>query len=138
TAARRPAARARPRAYARGGVVALPTPGALLGGLPAGGVLDALAGISQHRLLDRLNRGRMWIGVVAFALIGIVAMQLWIVKLGTGIGRALETEARLQRENSVLSIEDAEFSAGERVEALAAARGMVPSAPGTVRFDHAH
>jgi hypothetical protein len=138
TSARRPAARTHTRAAARGGAVALPMPGALLGGLQLGGVLDALAGISQPRLLDRLIRGRTWIGVVAFALIGIVAMQLWIVKLGTGIGRALESEARLQRENSVLSIENARFSAGERVETLAAARGMVPSAPGTVRFDASH
>jgi hypothetical protein len=113
-------------------------PGALLGGLRIGGLLDALEGISRHRLLDRLIRGRAWIGVVAFALIGIVAMQLWIVKLGVGIGRALEHEALLQRENATLSIEDTRLSAGERVEALAAARGMVVATPGSVRFDASH
>jgi hypothetical protein len=110
-------------------------PGSLLGGLRIGGLLEALDGISRHRLLDRLIRGRAWIGVVAFALIGIVAMQLWIVKLGVGIGRALEHEALLQRENAALSIQDTRLSDGERVEALAAARGMVVAAPGSVRFD---
>lgn len=88
-----------------------------------------------HRLLDRLIRGRAWIGIVAFALIGIVAMQLWIVKLGYGIGRAVEHEGLLRRENSALGIENAELSSGERVERLAAAKGMVEAAPGALRFD---
>ncbi len=128
------AARARTLAPPRGGALALPLPSVRLG-LPTGGLLEALAGVTEHRLLDRLIRGRGWIGLVAFALIGIVAMQLWIVKLGVGIGRALEHEAFLQRENAALSVADTRLSAGERVEALAAARGMVAAAPGSVRFE---
>ncbi len=128
------AVRARTYAPARGGALALPLPSVRLG-LPAGGLLETLAGVTEHRFLDRLIRGRGWIGLVAFALIGIVAMQLWIVKLGVGIGRALEHEAFLQRENAALSVADTRLSAGERVEALAAARGMVAAAPGSVRFD---
>jgi len=89
----------------------------------------------SHRLLDRLIGGRAWIGIVAFALIGIVAMQLWIVKLGVGIGHAIEHEGLLRRENSALSIEDAQLASGERVEQLAAARGMVEAAPGALHFD---
>jgi hypothetical protein len=118
------------RAVPRGGAVALPAPGGF-----ALGLLDALAGISKQRWLDRLIHGRAWIAVVAFALIGIVAMQLWVVKLGVGIGRALEHEGLLQRENATLSIEDAQLSSGERVEQLAAARGMVVASPGALRFD---
>jgi hypothetical protein len=122
------------RAYtpARGGAVALPAPGGL-----AAGLLEALAGISSSRWLDRLIRGRAWIGLLAFALIGIVAMQLWVVKLGVGIGRALEHEGLLQRENAALSIEDAKLSSGERVEQLAAARGMVVAPPGALHFETA-
>ncbi|MFI5004456.1 MAG: hypothetical protein ACHQE6_05520 [Solirubrobacterales bacterium] len=77
----------------------------------------------------------MWIGLVAFALIGIVAMQLWVVKLGVGIGRALEHAALLQRENSTLAIEDSALASGERVERLAVAKGMVPAPPGALHFD---
>jgi cell division protein FtsL len=87
------------------------------------------------RLLDRLIRGRAWIGVVAFALIGIVAMQLWVVKLGVGIGRALEHVELLQRENSTLAIEDSALSSGERIERLALAEGMVIAPPGALHFD---
>jgi hypothetical protein len=90
------------------------------------------------RLLDRLIRRpptRAWIALVAFALIGIVAMQLWVVKLGVGIGRALEHAELLQRENSTLAIEDSALASGERVERLAVAKGMVPAPPGALRFD---
>jgi hypothetical protein len=72
---------------------------------------------------------------VAFALIGIVAMQLWVVKLGVGIGRAIEHTELLQRENSALAIEDSALSSGERIEQLALAKGMVPAAPGALHFD---
>ena len=67
--------------------------------------LSAPAQRAQHarrrsagsRLLDRLIRSRVWIALVAFALIGIVGMQLWMLKLNGGIGRAIEHESYLQR-----------------------------------------
>jgi cell division protein FtsL len=102
---------------------------------PAG--LAPLAGLVARTpgLLDRLVRGRALIAIVAFALIGIVAAQLWVVKLGVGIGRAIEHEGLLRRENSALSIEDSRLSSAERIERLAAARGMVVAAPGALHFD---
>jgi cell division protein FtsL len=87
------------------------------------------------RLLDRLIGGRAWIAVIAFALIGIVGMQLWVVKLGVGIGRAVEHTQLLQQENSVLSAEDSALSSGERIERLALAKGMVPASPAALHFD---
>ncbi len=87
------------------------------------------------RLFDRLIGGRAWIAVIAFALIGIVGMQLWVVKLGVGIGRAVEHTQLLQQENSVLSAEDSALSSGERVERLALAKGMVPASPAALHFD---
>jgi hypothetical protein len=88
------------------------------------GLISALESLAQHRLLDRLIRGRTWIGIVAFALIGIVTLQLGLLKLSGGIGRALEHEALLQRENAALSIENSELAAGTGVEARAAQAGM--------------
>jgi cell division protein FtsL len=87
------------------------------------------------RLLDRLIGGRAWIAVIAFALIGIVGMQLWVVKLGVGIGRAVEHTLLLQQENSALSAEDSALSSGERIERLALAKGMVPASPVALHFD---
>jgi cell division protein FtsL len=98
------------------------------------GLLAALDSLAQHRLLDRLIRGRVWIGLVAFALIGIVTLQLGLLKLNGGIGRALEHEALLQRENAALSIENSELAAGTRVEQKAAKLGMAFVPAGALRF----
>ena len=99
------------------------------------GLIAALESLSRHQLLDRLtNRGRTWIALVAFALIGIVTLQLGLLKLNAGIGRALEHEALLQRENAALSIENSELAAGDRVQARAAQMGMQFVPPGTLRF----
>jgi cell division protein FtsL len=99
------------------------------------GVLRGLEGLSSHRLLDRLIRGRLWIGIIAFALIGIVTLQLGLLKLNSGIGRALERAATLQRENAALSIENSELAAGNRVESQAASRlGMKLVPLGGLRF----
>lgn len=94
----------------------------------------ALDGVSRSALLERLIRGRVWIGLLAFALIGIVAMQLIVLKLNTEIGGILRREISLQRANAQLGIEDSEGSSGGRVEPLATAAGMTFTAPGTLRF----
>jgi len=95
------------------------------------GVFEA---VSASALLDRLIRGRIWIGLLAFSLIGIVAMQLVVLKLNTGIGGTLTREATLQRENAQLGIEDSMYSAESRVAPLAAAAGMTLAPAGTVHF----
>jgi hypothetical protein len=97
-------------------------------------VSDRFQSISSSALLDRLIRGRLWIGLLAFALIGIVAMQLLVLELNTGVGRSLRREALLQRENAQIGIQDSMASAGERVEPLAAATGMTIAAPGSLHF----
>ncbi|HEU0251069.1 MAG TPA: hypothetical protein VFR48_10135 [Solirubrobacteraceae bacterium] len=90
--------------------------------------------MSDNALLDRLVRGRLWIGLLAFALIGIVAMQLLVLKLNTGIGATLAREAALQRSNAQLGIEAATGSGEGRIEPLAAATGMTFAPSGSVHF----
>jgi hypothetical protein len=94
--------------------------------------------LAARRLLDQTMRSRIWIAFVAFALIGIVAMQLWLLKLNTGIGRAIEHESLLQRTNSALSAEDSAMSAGDLVERQAIADGMTIVPPGALLFLHVH
>ncbi len=97
-------------------------------------VLDALNGVTRSGALDRLIRGRIWIAVIAFALIGIVALQLLVLQLNANIGRTLAREAQLQRENAALSIEGSELASGERVESKAALLGMQLVPVGSLRF----
>jgi len=77
---------------------------------------------------------RIWIGLVAFALIGIVTLQLGLLKLNAGIGRALEHEAVLQRENAALSIENSEMASSSRITSWAARQGMEPVPMESLRF----
>jgi hypothetical protein len=96
--------------------------------------IDGFEGISGSAFVDRLTRGRLWIGLLAFALIGIVAMQLLVLKLNTGIGHTLGRVETLQRKNAQLGIEDSMYSAEDRVAPLAAAEGMTLAPAGTVHF----
>lgn len=90
--------------------------------------------LTDAPLLDRLLAGRAWIVLVGFLLIGIVAMQVSLLELNAGIGRAVDTSSRLQRENAELRASVSRMSAGDRVEAAAARLGMVMPDAGTVRF----
>ena len=99
-----------------------------------GRAAEAAAALTPARLLDRLVRSRSWIVVVAFALIGIVAMQLWLLKLNGGIGRAIEHEGLLQRTNAALSAENSSMAAGDLVEQQAIASGMRIVSPGSLIF----
>jgi hypothetical protein len=96
--------------------------------------IDALEGISSNALLDRLIRGRIWIGLLAFALIGIVAMQLLVLKLNTGIGHTITRAAMLERQNAQLNVENSMSSGENLIEPLAAAAGMTLAPAGTVHF----
>ncbi|HXD53815.1 MAG TPA: hypothetical protein VN618_03595 [Solirubrobacteraceae bacterium] len=127
----RPAHRARPQAPPARRVA---TEG---GGLVLS-LLGALEALSSHRALDRLIRGRLWIGIVAFALIGIVALQLGLLKLNSGIGRALETQGVLQRENAALAIENSELASGGRVETEAQRLGMRLTGVSALKFHDSH
>ena len=119
-ARRAPAARTRAVSQRTGGVVL--------------GLLAALESLSQHRLMDRLIRSQVWIGLVAFALIGIVTLQLGLLKLNATIGRALEHEALLQRQNAALQIENSELAADREVVSRAERLGMVSVPLGALRF----
>jgi cell division protein FtsL len=102
------------------------------------GLLELLQSISRHSALDRLIRGRAWIAIVVFALLGIVTLQLTLLKLNAGIGRSLERGALLQRENAALSIENSELAAGARIEAQAEHLGMSLVPAGSLKFLRAH
>jgi hypothetical protein len=97
-------------------------------------MIDAVDRLSRSALLERLIRSRVWIGLLAFSLIGIVAMQLLILKLNTDVGHVLARATTLQRENTSMQIADSQTSAGSLVEPTAAAAGMTVAAPGSLHF----
>ncbi len=94
----------------------------------------ALAALPDARVLDRLSRGRLWIGILAVGLVGIVFLQISLLKLNTGISRAVETGQTLERQNTALKSELSALAGGERIQESAAAMGFVLPATGQPRF----
>ncbi len=125
-----------PRRLAAGRGVAARRPQRLAyGGVAiASRVAGVAVDVSASRLMDRLVRGRVWIGVVAFCLIGLVATQVSLLKLNSGIGRAVQTASTLERSNASLRAEISRLSAGDRIQRLAVAGGMVMPAPADVTY----
>jgi cell division protein FtsL len=103
----------------------------------APGVPARLRALPEHPLVDRLLRGRAWIWLVGAALMGIVAMQVSLLKLNTGISRAVQATTTLERANVQLESEIARLASNERISRIAAERGMVAPPAGSVVYVHA-
>lgn len=79
----------------------------------------------DHRLIDRLVRGRGWIPVIAILLLGLVVMQVSLLRLNSGISRAVETTATLERQNDELRASIARLASSERIQTAASHLGML-------------
>ena len=90
--------------------------------------------LPDHKLLDRLVRGRWWIPVLGVMLAGIVAMQVEVLKLGASMGRSLERNSVLSSENASLRQSVATLGDDQRIEQLASSMGMVMPPPQAVGF----
>jgi cell division protein FtsL len=126
--ARRPAQRPRPRP------VPAPTRGRRVSG-PATAPRTRTAAAPRAKaaeltLLDRVVRGRLWIVLLTSALVGLVFLQVSLLKLNSGIGRAVQTSSTLERQNSVLRAEVSRLDSGERIQGAAQGLGLVMPAPG--------
>ena len=90
--------------------------------------------VPDARVLDRLIRGRLWIGLIAGALVVLVFMQVSLLKLNTGISADVLTTQNLQRDNAELRASVSSLDSGQRIQDIAAARGMVMPDDGQLRF----
>ena len=68
-------------------------------------VADSAVNVSTSRAMDRVVRSRAWVVILGLGLIGIVAMQVSMLKLNAGIGRAVESVATLERSNASMKAE---------------------------------
>jgi cell division protein FtsL len=124
---------ARPRPAQRPPVRAprtAPPPGAAI----ARRVARRAAALPDARLLDRLIRGRAWIAIVGVMLIGLVFLQVSLLRLNTGIGSSVQQAASLERANQQLRDQVSALDSDERIHQVAEDLGMVMPAPGDVRY----
>jgi hypothetical protein len=120
-----------------------------VGGVPAGALaggraltrprqrtsaFERLGRLPDHRVVDGLLRSRGWIVVIGVLLGGIVAMQVSLLKLNSGISRAVEASSTLERQNADMQANIARLSSGQRVSSNAAKENMVFPPAGDVRY----
>jgi hypothetical protein len=90
--------------------------------------------LPDHRWLDSLLRSRAWIWLFGVALGGIVFMQVSLLGMNAGIGRAVADSTTLQHSNAALEEQVAELSSGDRVRAQATKLGLLSPSAGDVGF----
>ncbi len=93
-----------------------------------------LRSLPDHPLLDRLVRGRAWIPLLGVMLVGIVAMQVELLKLNASTGRSIELIGSLQGRNDLLHAQVASASDPNRIERLAGRMGMTMPGPASITF----
>jgi cell division protein FtsL len=116
----------------RAGAPAVTLPAPSLPRLPS--VADVLRGLPDARWLDRLIRGQGWVVLVGVALIGVVALQVSLLKLNSGIGASIERSSTLERSNADLRAEVSKLSSEERIQQVAGRLGLQMPHAGDVGF----
>ncbi len=104
------------------------------GPTPQARAVALVRSLPDHRLIDRLVRGRSWIPLIGVMLAGIVAMQVELLKLNTSIGRSISLSSALQSRNDLLRASISALSDSQRIERLATRLGMVMPGPTSILF----
>ena len=84
--------------------------------------------------LGRLFRGRGAIVVLGAALLGLVFLQVSLLKLNTAISVNVERAAKLERSNAQARASVSKLDAGRRIQDVAGQLGMVMPAAGSICF----
>jgi cell division protein FtsL len=85
-------------------------------------------------VLDALLQGRAWIALVGVLLAGIVFFNVDLLQLNRDIAQTAQRAASVKRENARLRLEVARLASTERIQEVAARRGLELPAPGDVRY----
>jgi cell division protein FtsL len=85
-------------------------------------------------LLDAILHGRIWIGIVFALLAGIVFFNVDLLQMNREIAATAGKVSEVKRENSRLRGELARLGSSERIQQVAAERGLVLPAPAEVRY----
>jgi len=101
---------------------------------PVSGFAAVVIRLIDHPWLERLVRGRAWIAIVATALLGIVAVQVALLRLGAQVGtQTAAVNAMIQRNAAmVATIGGLEANSGLGIPA--SRLGMLYPPPGAVTY----
>ena len=126
---RRPAAAParRSRVTPPGGVVRMPA-------TAVAGTAGAVSRIADSPLVVGMTRSRLWIGVLAVLLGGIVAIQVIGLSLSAQSSANAEKINELQEQNSVQGARAARRGSLDKIGQVAAAEGLDTVAPKGIRY----
>ena len=85
-------------------------------------------------VLDALLHGRAWIALVFVLLAGIVFFNVDLLRMNREIAVTAERAKAVKLENARLRTDIARLGSSERIQRVAAERGLVLPAPGEVRY----
>lgn len=91
-------------------------------------------GLHKSSLLDRLLRGRGWIGLLGVLLIGLVFLNVALLKLNAQAGRNVEAARKLRIANADLGGRVTRLSSAERIQRAGEELGFVSPAPGNIHY----
>jgi hypothetical protein len=99
------------------------------------GTAGAVSGLAESGLVHRLTRGRLWIGVLASLLVGIVALNVLALSFNASSSKATRQTEALNRQISTLRAHIAASGvSNEHVHALASEEGMTVPEPGSIGY----
>jgi hypothetical protein len=94
--------------------------------------------LPDSRLLDRLMRGRAWIGLLGVLLIGLVALNVSLLKLNAQAGQNAEKAKALRIQNTQLRAKVSRLASAKRLERAGRELGLGMPVAGRVRYLVAH
>jgi hypothetical protein len=102
--------------------------------LAVGRTAAAVGGIADSGVVVRLTRSRLWIGVLAALLTGIVALNVIALSFNASTSRGARQADALRRQNSALGAAVTSHLSEGRVQAAAVRLGLVVPEPGAIRY----
>ena len=94
----------------------------------------AVGGIADSGFMVRLTRGRLWIGLLATLLVGIVGLNVVALSFSARSSVSAGRAESLQQRNSALRAQLASQLSTDEVDAAALELGLLTPAPGAINY----
>jgi hypothetical protein len=94
----------------------------------------AVGGLADSGLLIRLTRGRLWIGLLACLLVGIVAVNVLALSFSATSSRSAAAADQLERQNSAERARIARSLSNGEVQSAAAKLGLSIPGPDSINY----
>jgi len=111
----------------------LPAPSPALGPI-AQRAMGAARTLRDSHAVDRLVRGRVWIGLLCVLLIALVGLNVSLLKLNSAAGRNAEWARKLRVENADLRARTSRLHSAAHIQAEGAKLGLVMPAAADVHY----